>query len=75
MSVRELTNKLWYCQKIVIITWKQFDKCNDIDEVLANALFRSENWQLRSEMYKEINNMMVDSFGLMDGHLIVEVYE
>lgn len=75
MTVREFTSKMWYAQQIVIITWQQFDRCKDIDEVLGKALLRCENWQLRSEVYREINNKMVDSYGVMDGYLIVEVHE
>ena len=75
MTVREFTGRCWYAQQIVIITWKQFDKCENIDDVLGKALLRCKNYELRSEVYREINNKMVDSYGVMDEYLIIEVHE
>jgi len=75
MTVKEFTSRLWYAQNIVIITWQQFDKCNDLDEILGKALLKCENWQLRSDVYKKINNKLVDSYGVMDEYLIIEVHE
>lgn len=49
-TVREFTSKMWYEQKIAVIKWKEFDKCNDV------------------------NGMFVDSYGVMDDTLIIEVH-
>lgn len=74
MTVRDFTSRLWYSQKIIVIKWKEFDKCNDIDEIRKAALMVGENWQLRSVNYENVNNMLVDSYGVMDNTMIIEVH-
>lgn len=74
MTVRELTSRVWYAQKIVIIKWKNFDTCKDIDEIRKVALMTGENHQLRSVNYDKINEMLVDSYGAIDNTLIIEVH-
>ena len=74
MTVREFTSKMWYSQKIVVIKWKEFDKCNDIDDIRKAALMVGENYQLRSINYDKVNDMLVDSYGVMDNTLIIEVH-
>lgn len=74
MTVREFTSRVWYSQKIMIIKWKDFDKCNNIDDIRKVALMVGENYQLRSENYEKVNNMLVDSYGVMDNTLIIEVH-
>lgn len=73
MTVRDFTSRVWYSQKITIIKWKEFDKCKNIDEIRKVALMVGENYQLRSVNYEKINNMLVDSYGVMDDTLIIEV--
>lgn len=76
MTVREFTNRLWASQSIIIIRWKEFDKCNNLDDIRKRALVKNEAIQLRAdtETYNNVNNMFVDSYGVMDGYLIIEVH-
>ena len=74
MTVREFTSHVWYAQKIMVIKWKDFDRCNDIDDIRKTALMVGENHQLRSVNYDNVNKMLVDSYGVMDDTLIIEVH-
>ena len=77
MKVRDLTFRLWYAQNIIIVKWKDVDSCNDIDEIKHKALLICENHHLRSDLYKDINNMLVDSYGTINGdnnYLVIEVH-
>lgn len=74
MTVREFTSRIWYAQKIMIIKWKEFDKCKDIDEIRKAAVMTGENCDLRSVTYDKVNNMLVDSYGVIDNVLIIEVH-
>ena len=74
MTVREFTSHAWYSQKIIVIKWKDFDKCKDIDDIRKVALMVGENWQLISVNYENVNNMLVDSYGVMDNALIIKVH-
>lgn len=73
MTVRKFTSRLWNSQKIIIIKWKDFDKCKDIDDIRKAALMVGENYQLRSVNYEKLNDMSVDIYGVMDDTLIIEV--
>ena len=73
MTVREFTGKMWYSQQIAIIKWKDFDKCNGLDEIRKSSLMYGEAYELRSEVYKSLNNYLVDSYGTIDNVLIIEV--
>ena len=74
MTVREFTSKMWYSQKIAVIKLKEFDKCNNIDDIRKAALMIGENCQLRSINYDEVNGMLVGSYGVIDDTLIIEVH-
>ena len=74
MTVMEFTSKMWYLQKIIVIKWKEFDKCNDINDIRKAALMVGKNYQLRSINYDKVNGMLVDSYGVMDDTLIIEVH-
>ncbi len=74
MTVREFTSRMWYSQKIIVIKWKEFDRCKDIDEIRKAALMVGENYQLRSVNYENINNMLVDCYGAIDDTIIIEVH-
>lgn len=75
MTVREFTNHLWYAQPIAIIKWKDFDSSNnDMQTINSKALMTGLNYDLRSDTYKETNNMLVDSYGVIDNVLIIEVH-
>lgn len=73
MTVREFTSQLWYIQKIAIIKWKAFEQCNDIDDIRHKALMVGNNYELRSVIYDNINDMLVDRYGAMDDMLVIEV--
>lgn len=73
-TIREFTSRMWYAQKIAVIKWKDFDKCNDIDDIRKAALMVGENYQLSSVNYDKVNRMMVDSYGVIDDTLIIEVH-
>ena len=74
MTIRDFTGKLWYAQRIAIIKWKDYDKCKDIDDIRKSSLFFDENYKLRSEVYKSLNDYLVDSYGVIDNILIIEVH-
>ena len=74
MTVMEFKSKMWYLQKIIVIKWKEFDKCNDINDIRKAALMVGKNYQLRSINYDKVNGMLVDSYGVMDDTLIIEVH-
>lgn len=76
MTVREFANRVWYSQKIIVIKWQKFDddKCKDINEICKSALMVGENYQLRSANYENVNNMLVDSYGVIDNALIIKVH-
>lgn len=75
MKVKEFVSRLWYSQDLVIIKWRDFDKCKDFDEILDKSLAVCDNADLRSAEYKWIMEMDIDSYGVYDGMLIVEVHE
>lgn len=73
MTVREFTDHLWYTQKIIIIKWKEFDWNDSIDVMESKALMVGENHQLLSIVYDAVNDMSIDSYGVIDNTLIIEV--
>lgn len=74
LTVREFTSRLWYSQPIIVLKWQQFDRWYNIDEIRKAALMVGENYQLRSINYEDVCNMAVDSYGVMDNTLIIEVH-
>ena len=71
MTIKELTSKLWYASKIAIIEGKEYDVCNDIDDIQRKSLMFGENCQLRSVNYKSLNLKKVYNFGVIDNRLII----
>ena len=74
MTVREFTSRVLYTQKIIIVKWRDFDKCKDIDDIRKAALMVGENYQLKSVNYEKVNNMLVDSYDVMDDTFIIKVH-
>ena len=74
MTVREFTSHMWYAQKVIVIKWKEFDKCNNIDDIKRRALMVGENCNLRSTAYEKICEMLVDSYGAIGDTMIIEVH-
>lgn len=74
MTVREFTSRMWYAQKVIVIKWKEFDKCDNIDDIKRRALMVGENWNLRSTAYGKICGMLIDSYGAIGDTMIIEVH-
>lgn len=82
MTVREFTSRMWYMQKVVVIKWKKFDPNHwnpeqNIDPVKTAeelAEYVGTPHKLRSINYNHINDMLVDSYGAIDGTIIIEVH-
>lgn len=82
MTVREFTSRVWYSQKIVVIKWREFDFINnnieERDIPLKAAIERAEYvgtpHELRSVIHSRINEMLIDSYGVIDDTLIIEVH-
>lgn len=77
MTVREFTSRVWYIQQIIVIKWQEFDKVKDkanIEEIKEKAFMYGANHELSSVTYEKVNNMLVDSYGVIDDYLIIEVH-
>lgn len=86
MTVREFTSRVWYGQEIVIIKWADFDKIfredcaipgteqTALERIREKALMTGANHDLRSVTYESVNNMIVDSYGVYENLLIIEVH-
>lgn len=82
MTVREFTSRVWYSQKIIVIKWKNFDYINKSIEVTdkyfetikEQAEYVGTPHKLRSVKYDNINEMLIDSYGVMNNVLIIEVH-
>lgn len=53
MTIRELTNNMWYSQKVCIV--------NDMNKEIK---MEGTNYQLRSAVYNDLNKREVISFGV-----------
>lgn len=81
-TVSEFTSKMWYAQKILIIKWQDFDTIgwgireieNCLEAAKEKAVYIGTPHELRSEVYTDVNKMTIDSYGVMDDVLIIEVY-
>ena len=72
-TLREFIGKLWFGNKIAVITQDAFEKCNDIEDIRKAALMFGESWQLRSVVYDDVNKMKVMSYGVIGNVLVIEV--
>ena len=74
MTVKDLLNKTWYIQEILIIEHNKRDviESADIERFKANALFYGNN-NSSSDSYKATLVRYVDSIGTIDNVLIIEV--
>ena len=81
-TVREFTDRMWYAQKMIIIKWQDFDMIgwgikeieNCLETAKKKAVYVGTPHELRSEVYADVNKMIVDSYGTMEDTLIIEVY-
>ena len=72
MKVRDLLGRLWFLQELMIIKEGDFSPMGA--EVMRDyALFTGNISAMSSVLYKDILDMIVVSFGQMDGYIIVEV--
>lgn len=69
MTVRELTEVMWYTQKLRLVTSVD-DYFASVDE---RTLFYGENMALLSEVNKKYLDREVRSFGVIDGDVVVVV--
>ena len=69
MTVKELTEVMWYTQKLRLVTSVD-DYFASVDE---RTLFYRENMALLSEVNKKYLDREVKSFGVIDGDVVVVV--
>lgn len=75
-TVREITGKAFYSQKIIVISWREFDSATKadgepIDNILTRAIWAGENCELRSAELGPVCSKYVDSFGAFENYLII----
>lgn len=63
MTVNDLTMRAWYTQKIII-------KKDDQD---FTVVFDGDNQGLRSDLYKELKNTPIRSFGADEDTLVIMI--
>lgn len=63
MTVNDLTMRAWYTQKIII-------KKDDQD---FTVVFDGDNQSLRSDIYKELKNTPIRSFGAAEDTLVIMI--
>ena len=79
-NINEFSDRCWYGTKMVIIKWADADtvmrSCpQDLLAALKeNAVYVGTPHELRSETHKEIRELILESYGVVDDHLIVEVH-
>ena len=69
MTVNDLTNMMWYIQHIIIVD--QVSNVYNLGKVKENALFVGDNAELRSDLYKDLKNRYVQSFGSIDDYIVI----
>lgn len=75
MTVNEFVMKTWYIQHIIIVKMQELNKLSNEDLIAIKevALFSGTVHEFRSCLYKDIYNMNVYSYGVIDNCLIIEV--
>lgn len=71
-TVRDFTGRVWYAQNIVIV---DLDRMPENANILDHALFKGENWQLRSDLYKHLYDRLIRAYGVYDGYLVIQLYK
>jgi len=70
MNINELSNYIWYVQEIIIV---ESVPSLDIGELRAKALFVGDNAELRSDIYKDLKNRQIQSFGAVEDFIVVKL--
>ena len=76
-TVNEFLNRCWYGSKIIVIYWADCEiylAAHDIDAIKEKAKFVGTPHELRSDTFKDVREMTVDSFGAMDDYIIIETH-
>lgn len=75
-TVREFTDRMWYAQKMLIIKWRDFEiiSCDIMKAAKEKAIYIGTPHELRSEVYADVNKRIIDSYGVVDNTLIIEVH-
>lgn len=74
MTVSELfvNAGIWANQRIVVIDSDSFHNCYDANEVMNHAFYKGIASNVTAR-YPSINKMQVNSFGVMEDRLVIEV--
>lgn len=74
MTVREFFGRCWYRTKLVIIKWQVFEHEYNIEQIKEKAIYVGTPHELNSDIHKNIHNMSLDSYGIIDDYLIILVH-
>ena len=74
ITVREFTDHMWYTQPMVIVPQSKLHDEIDIEKIKANAIYVGTPHELNSDIHKNIYNMSLDSYGIIDDYLIILVH-
>ena len=76
MTVSEFLGRCWYRTNLVIIKWRVFDTVKEanIEQIKEKAIYVGTPHELNNDIHKNIHNMSLDSYGIIDGHLIILVH-
>lgn len=73
MTVNEFLGRCWYRTDLVIIKWQVFDTVKEaanIEQIKEKAIYVGTPHELNSD----IQNMSLDSYGIIDDYLIILVH-
>lgn len=72
MTVSEFLGRCWCLTKLVIIKWQVFDTVKEanIEQIKEKAIYVGTPHELNSD----VHNMSLDSYGIIDDHLIILVH-
>lgn len=77
MTVSEFLGRCWYRTDLVIINWQVFGTVKEavnIEQIKEKAIYVGTPHELNSDIHKNIHNMSLDSYGIIDDYLIILVH-
>lgn len=77
MTVSEFLGRCWYRTDLIIIKWQVFDTVKetiDIEQIKEKAIYIGTPHELNGDIHKNIHNMSLDSYGIIDNYLIILVH-
>ena len=74
MTVNKFLGRCWYGTNLIIIRWQVFDQEYSIEQIKEQAIYIGTPQELYSDIHKNIHNMSLDSYGIIDGYLIILVH-